>query len=170
MRPVILLAGPLLLSPVADAARVGLAGTTLSMDVPADFVKMPQDVIDLKYSRGRPPGTVYSTPGPSWAVNIAFDKRDVAVSPTQLKDVRASLERSVAGVPGFRWVSRGVRQIGGRDWVVMQFWVQGLDTTLYNDLRATSDGGKLLLVTANVTKELYPKYGKALGAALDSLK
>ncbi|PNY81240.1 hypothetical protein [Deinococcus koreensis] len=170
MKPALLAPALSLLLGAAQAERVELAGTSLSLEVPAGFTKMPQDIIDLKYSRGRPPSTVYSTPGPSWAVNIAFDRRDVAVKPEQLKEIQGVLEKSVQGVAGLRWVKRGLQTSHGRPWVVLQFWVQGLDTTIYNDLRATSDGGKLLLVTANVTRELYPQYVRSLSAAMDSLK
>ena len=123
MKPALLIPALSLLLGAAQAERVKLAGTGLSLEVPAGFAKMPQDVIDLKYSRGRPPGTVYSTPGPNWAVNIAFDRRDVAVKPGELKEIQGVLEKSVQGVAGFRWVKRDLQTISGRPWVVMQFWV-----------------------------------------------
>ena len=161
----------LLLSPSALSARVTVPGTSVSLTVPEGFVPMPADILALKYSRGgNPPTAVYSTPGPSWAVNIAFALRDVQLPPCSLAPAQAALEKSVQATPGFRWVKHGIERVGGREWVVLKFWVDGLDTPIYNDLRATREGNKTLLVTANVTKELYPKYAKTLDAAMGSLR
>ena len=164
-------AAALLLASQAADTRVTVRGTGVSLALPAGFVPMPADVIALKYSRGgTPPAYVYSTPGPSWAVNIAFAVRDVELPPGDLAPVQAVLERSVQGTPGFRWVGRGIERVSGRDWIVLRFWVDGLDQPIYNHLRATREGKKTLLVTANVTKALYPKYAAGLDAAMKSLR
>ncbi|WP_216323194.1 hypothetical protein [Deinococcus aestuarii] len=164
------LAALLLASQAADT-RVTVPGTGVSLALPAGFVPMPPEVVALKYSRGgTPPTSVYSTPGPSWAVNIAFAVRDVQLPPGDLSPAQAALERSVQGTPGFRWVKHGIERVSGRDWIVLQFWVNGLDQPIYNHLRATREGKKTLLVTANVTKTLYPKYAAQLDAAMKSLK
>jgi hypothetical protein len=167
----IALLGLLLLAPPPVAARVTVPGTTVSLNVPAGFIPMPAEVLKLKYSRGGlPPTQVYSTPGPHWEVNIAFALRNVALPKSDLLAVQKSLENSVSGTPGFRWVAHGIERVGGRDWIVLQFWVDGLDTPIYNHLRVSAEGQKTLLVTANVTKKLYAKYAPQLDAAMKSLK
>lgn len=163
-------AAALLLSSAALAARLTVPGTDVSLDLPAGFQPMPRDIIALKYSRGTPPAHVYSTPGPSYAVNIAFALRDVALPGGSLAPAQAALERSITGTPGFRWVSRGVEKVAGREWIVLRFWVNGLDTPIYNHLRVTRQGDKTLLVTANVTKKLYPQYAARLDVAMKSLR
>ncbi|GGQ97300.1 hypothetical protein [Deinococcus ruber] len=161
----------LLLCFPAHAARVTVPGTSVSIDVPAGFVPMPKSVIDSKYSRGGlPPTAVYSTPGPHWEVNIAFALRDTALPAGDLAPVQAGLERSISATPGFRWVKRGIVKSAGREWIDLQFWVDGLDTPIYNHLRVTREGQKTLLVTANVTKKLYAKYAAQLDAAMNGLK
>ncbi|MVN85252.1 hypothetical protein GO986_00510 [Deinococcus sp. HMF7620] len=157
------------LSVSAHAAPVTVPGTNVQFTVPAGFVKMPPDILKLKYSRGTPPAAVYSTPGPHWDVNIAFAVRRAQV-PADLGELQSVLERSVQGAPGFRWESHSVQKLGERSWVVLRFWVSGLDTPIYNDLRAVPVPGGLLIVTANATKAQYPKYLKPLTAALDSLR
>ena len=160
-----------LLPATALAARVRVPGTSVSVDVPAGFVPMPKSVIDSKYSRGgNPPSAVYSTPGPHWEVNIAFALRGTALPAGDLAPVQAGLERSISGTPGFRWVRHGIVKSGGRDWIDLAFWVNGLDTPIYNHLRVTREGGKTLIVTGNVTQKLYPKYGSVLDAAMNGLK
>ncbi len=132
---------------------------------------MPQSVIDSKYSRGSsPPSAVYSTPGPHWEVNIAFAIRNTALPAGDLAPVQASLERSVQGTPGFRWVSHGIVKSGSAEWIDLQFWVDGIDTPIYNHLRVTRQGQKTLIVTANVTKKLYARYGQTLDVAMNGLK
>ncbi|MEF2278595.1 hypothetical protein V3W47_09810 [Deinococcus sp. YIM 134068] len=161
----------LLLTSSALGARVTVPGTSVSLAVPEGFVPMPADILALKYSRGgNPPSSVYSTPGPSWAVNIAFSLRDVRLPPGSLTPAQAALERSVQATPGFRWVKRGIERVGNREWIVLKFWVNGLDQPIYNDLRATREGEGTLIVSANVTKTLYPKYVKSLDAAMSSLR
>ncbi len=170
-RTVSLLFVCVLLGLPAGASRVTVPGTTVSVDVPSGFVPMPKSVIDSKYSRGSaPPTAVYSTPGPSWDVNIAFALRDQALPTGDLAPVQAALERSIAPTPGLRWVSRRIVRSGGREWVDLQFWVKGLDTEIYNHLRVTREGQKTLLVTANMTKAQYPKYARQLDAAMNGLK
>lgn len=166
-----LLLAPLLLLSTAQSlsTRVKVPNTNVSFELPSGFVPMPADILKLKYSRGTPPAQVYSTPGPSWAVNIAFDRRNVKLPSGGLAELQKALESSITGASGFRWEKHGIQKLNGRDWIVLQFWVDGLDTPIYNDLRATPDQGGLLLVTANVTKALYPQYAKSLKAALDSL-
>jgi hypothetical protein len=161
----------LLLAPPPLAERVTVPGTTVSINVPTGFIPMPPDVLQLKYSRGGlPPAQVYSTPGPNWEVNIAFALRNVALPKSDLLSVQKSLENSVNKTPGFRWVKRGIERVGGRDWIVLRFWVNGLDTPIYNHLRVSAEGQQTLLVTANVTKKLYAKYAPQLDAAMQSLK
>ena len=167
----LLSATTLLLLSVAQATQVTIPGTTVRLDVPAGFVKMPQSVIDSKYSRGgNPPNTVYSTPGPHWEVNIAFAIRNTALPAGDLAPVQASLERSVQGTPGFRWVSHGIVRSGTAEWIDLRFWVDGIDTPIYNHLRVTRQGQKTLIVTANVTKALCGRYGKTLDSAMNGLR
>lgn len=161
----------LLLGSPALSARVKVPGTSVSINVPAGFVPMPAEILALKYARGaQPPTQVYSTPGPSWAVNIAFALQKRALPAGDLSPVRLSLESGIEKLPGFRWVRHDVQNIAGRDWIVLQFWVDGLDTPIYNHLRVSREGNQTLLVTANVTKALYPKYAATLDAAMQSLK
>ncbi|WP_425147163.1 hypothetical protein [Deinococcus sp.] len=161
----------LLLPGSALGERLTVPGTSVSVDVPAGFVPMPKSVIDSKYSRGGlPPTAVYSTPGPHWEVNIAFALRNTALPAGDLAPVQAGLERSITATPGFRWVKRGIVKSGGRDWIDLEFWVDGIDTPIYNHLRVTREGQKTLLVTGNVTKALYPKYGAVIDAAMNGLK
>lgn len=96
--------------------------------------------------------------------------RNVELPPGDLAPVRAALERSVQGTPGLRWVGHGIERVGNRDWIVLRFWVNGLDQPIYNHLRASREGDRTLLVTANVTKALYPKYAAQLDEAMKSLK
>lgn len=160
----------LTLGPGALAARVAVPGADVSVELPAGFRPMPKDIIDLKYSRGTPPTHVYSSPGPSWAVNIAFALRPAALPPGPLTTAQKALEGSIENTPGFRWVARGTERAGGREWIVLRFWVQGLDGPIYNHLRVTRQGQKTLLVTANVTQKLYPRFSAQLDAAMKSLK
>ncbi|GBF05646.1 hypothetical protein DAERI_050155 [Deinococcus aerius] len=161
----------LLLLSTATETRLTVPGTSVSLALPAGFAPMPADVIALKYSRGgKPPTQVYSTPGPSYAVNIAFALRDVKLPAGSLAPAQTSIERSIAGTPGLRWLERGVKRVGDREWIVLRFWVDGLDQPIYNHLRVTREGDKTLLVTANVTKTLYPQYAAKLDAAMNSLK
>ena len=55
----LLSATTLLLLSVAQATQVTILGTTVRLDVPAGFVKMPQSVIDSKYSYVFRPIPVY---------------------------------------------------------------------------------------------------------------
>lgn len=159
------------LLPLAAAERVRVPGTDLSIDLPTGFIVMPPGVIASKYSRtAAPPTQVYSTPGPHWEVNIAFALRNVRLPDGDLNPARTALEGPLKNVPGFRWVRHDVQTVAGREWIVLQFWVNGLDTPIYNDLRVTRQGDKTLLVTANVTKVLYGSYAARLGAAMQSLK
>lgn len=153
------------------AARVTIPGTTVTLAVPKGFVAMPKTVIASKYARGgKPPSVVYSTPGPKWSVNIAFALRNAALPAGSLAPVQAGLERSIRSAPGFRWVRHGIVKSGGREWIDLQFWVNGIDTPIYNHLRLTRQGRKTLIVTANVTKALYPQYGRTLDNAMNGLK
>lgn len=161
----------LLLVPSGLAARSTVSGTDVSIDLPSTLVPMPQDVLRLKYSRGgQPPTQVYSTPGPHWDVNIAFALRDAALPAGDLNPARLALEKSVQATPGFRWVRRGVEKVGGREWIVLQFWVDGIDMPIYNHLRVTRQGEKTLLVSANMTKAQYPKWARVLDRTMQSMK
>ncbi|MDV6375476.1 hypothetical protein [Deinococcus arenicola] len=171
IRPLTGLIMALLLAAPALAAPVKIVGTDLSIELPKEFVPMPRDVLQSKYSRGGPPPMqVFSTPGPSWDVNIAVALRDSALPKGDLNPSRLALEKSIQATPGFRWVKHGVEKVGGREWIVLQFWVDGLDTPIYNHLRVTRQGEKTLLVSANMTKAQYPKWAKALDTTMQSMK
>ncbi|MFB9991961.1 hypothetical protein ACFFLM_08310 [Deinococcus oregonensis] len=159
------------MTPPSVAGRVTMPGTTVSINVPSGFIPMPTDILQLQYSRGGvPPTQGYSTPGPNWEVNIASALRKVALPKSDVLSVQKSLENSVNITPGFRWVKRGIERVGGRDWIVLQFWVNEVDTPIYNHLRVSAEGQQTLVGTANVTKKLYAKYAPQLDAAMRSLK
>lgn len=161
----------LLLIPSGLAARITVPGTDVSIELPAAFVQMPRDVLEAKYLRGgQPPTQVYSTPGPNWDVNIAFALRGSPLPAGDLNPARLALEKSVQATPGFRWVKHGTEKVGGREWIVLQFWVNGIDTPIYNHLRVTRQGRKTLLVSANMTKAQYPKWAKVLDQTMQSMK
>ncbi len=103
-------------------------------------------------------------------MNIAFAIRNTALPAGDLAPVQASLERSVQGTPGFRWVSHGIVRSGTAEWIDLRFWVDGIDTPIYNHLRVTRQGQKTLIVTANVTKALCGRYGKTLDSAMNGLR
>ncbi|CAM3528087.1 hypothetical protein [Deinococcus frigens] len=165
-----LIVNSLLISP-ALVARVSILDTDVSIELPSGFVPMPRDVVKLKYSRGgQPPVQVFSTPGPNWDVNIAVALRDSALPAGDLNPSRLTLEKSVQATPGFRWVKHGTEKVGGREWIVLQFWVDGLDTPIYNHLRVTRQGAKTLLVSANMTKAQHPRWAKVLDQTMQSMK
>lgn len=154
----------------ALSTTVQIPGTDVTFDLPAGFVRMPDDIRKLKYARGTPPQVVYSTPGPSWAVNIAFALSPRPLPGGHVQAFQQQAERTFKAVPGVQWVGSDCRTVAGRQWCSVRFWIPGLDAPIYNDLRSTLVGGKLLLVTANASKARYPQDKAQLKAALDSLR
>lgn len=171
MQRTLILAALLLTALPAVAERVAIPGTTVSMDVPTGFAAMPANIVASKYGRGgQPPKAVYTTPAPDYEANVAFSLRDVKVPEGGLTQVQPLLEKSVAAVPGLKWIKRGMVKSAGRDWIDLEFWVDGKAAPIYNHMRVTTEAGGLLLVTANASTGAYEKYKLALNAAMNSLK
>ena len=167
MKPLILLA---LLSGLAQAARVTVPGTTLSLEVPSGFKRMDAEMVAIKYPRGNPPQAVYTTPDTQVNLAFTYDQK----SPLKAADLndfgRAMSKLFQQQMPELKFMKNGPLKLSGRNWYELEFTMQAADQPIYNHMLITSDKGHPLMVTVNATTKQLPKYQKTLEAALSSLK
>lgn len=160
----------LTLTGTANAARVTVPGTTLTLEVPAGFELMAAETIAIKYPRGNAPKMVYTTPDTQ--VNIAFAYNETAtLKATDVNDFgKAMSELFQKQMPQLKYLKNGPLKLAGRDWYELEFTMQAADQPIYNHMLFSSDKGHPLIVTVNATTRKLPQYQKVLDATLNSLK
>ena len=126
---------------------------TLTLKLPSGFEPMSSQMLQTKYPGANRPTLVYTNS--TGSINIAINHTQNAVQPDQLKQLHQALDSATRQqVPDNNWRFSGFQTYAGREWVQLEFLSDAAGTKIENMMVATSVGGRMLLVSFNVTQEL----------------
>ena len=78
-------------------------------------------------------------------VSVGITVSDIPLEAEQLPEVKTVLEAFLEqSVPGFQWLEHDFVNLGGQDWIKLEFISQTQDQRIHNDMYITSLQGKLL--------------------------
>lgn len=123
---------------------LALLNGRVTMSVPAGFAKMGDADRQVKYPGANAPSVVLTNS--SGDVNIALDRKPVAIRLEELKDLEPVIKKQMAGA---KINSSGIRKINGHDFLVIDMDTRAIDATIRNVMAMTSDGGRLLVISYN---------------------
>lgn len=172
----ILLALLLSVSPAAAHAQDSIAlvehtalGGKVAVMAPAGFTRMTAEAMRAKYPAQRPPTEALTNE--SGSINVAFNHTQSAMTPAQIPEAFAAVERQIkATYPGSRWNRSEVVRQGGRVFGVLDFWSPALDTEVRNIMVVTSVDGRALIVSFNVTRQLEGEWGPVGERMMNSIR
>ena len=128
---------------VEATERVYLAEKQISFVPPVGFTAMSLEEIQAKFPGAMPPSYAYANEARDVSVGITVS--DIPLEAEQLPEVKRVLEDFLeSSVPGFQWLEHDFVNLGGQDWIKLEFISQTQDQRIHNDMYITSLQGKLL--------------------------
>ncbi len=141
----------------------------LELLVPESFTPLRAAALQAKYPQANRPEIVFSDE--STGVNIAITYSPQKLQPSQLGEVHKVLDQTMRRAqPGAEWHDSRLLMIGDRQWAILDFTAQAVDTRIHNQMLATATGGRLLLAALNVTEQQEAQWREALAAVTQSLR
>ncbi|WP_058914431.1 hypothetical protein [Entomohabitans teleogrylli] len=166
--------GSLLFSSAALAADktqvVKILGGKATIELPVEFVKMPQDLLAKKYTQpGNRPQEAWYVASEEGKVTVAFSVTGSAVKEAQLPQVMEIMTKQMSAFsPSSSQVKVHGHNTGRLELNTPD--AADADGYIYNLMQFSSFNGKLMIATFNATSDLEEKYKPAGQAALSSLK
>ncbi len=141
----------------------------LELLVPESFAPLSAAALQAKYPQANRPETVFSDD--STGVNIAITYSPQKLQPSQLGDVHKVLDQTMRRAqPEAEWHDSRLLMIDDRQWAILDFTAQAIDTRIRNQMFATATGGRLLIAAVNVTEQQESQWREALTAVTQSLR
>ncbi len=140
-----------------------------SIAVPAAFSLMSDEMRKLKYPNENRPAVVYTDE--RGAVNVAVNLTALSVSPDQLEATHETVVTNFRNLyPSAAWYESRLFEREGQRFFVIDLMTPAIDTEVRNMMLGTSCGGRLLVVSFNVMRELAPAWIETGQKILSSLK
>jgi hypothetical protein len=137
--------------------------------VPAAFSLMSDEMRKLKYPNENRPAVVYTDE--RGAVNVAVNLTALSVSPDQLEATHETVVTNFRNLyPSAAWYESRLFEREGQRFFVIDLMTPAIDTEVRNMMLGTSCGGRLLVVSFNVMRELAPAWIETGHKILSSLK
>jgi hypothetical protein len=146
-----------------------LLGDCVTLEAPAEFSNMSNDMLTLKYPSGARPSHVLTNERGS--VNIAVKRAQDPVAPGDLAAVLEVMEKTYRSqFPNARWNRKEMVQRDGKAYFIVDLWTPAVDTEIRNVILGTSSAGRLLMVSFNVTRELESEWFSVGEAVIESVR
>lgn len=126
-----------------ETDRVYLANQQISFVPPIGFTPMSPMEIESKFPGAMPPQYAYGNAARDVSVGVSVS--NIPLTPDQLPEVKTFLEEYLeTSVPGFQWLEHDFVNLGGQDWIKLEFLSEAPEQRIHNDMYITSLQGKLL--------------------------
>ena len=140
-----------------------------SIAVPATFSLMSDEMRKIKYPNENRPAVVYTDE--RGAVNVAVNLTALSVSPDQLDATHETVVTNFRNLyPSAAWYESRLFEREGHRFFAIDLMTPAIDTEVRNMMLGTSCGGRLLVVSFNVMRELAPAWIETGQKILSSLK
>jgi len=122
---------------------------TLKILVPDDFVLMDIEMLNLKYPKANRPTLVFTDT--NGEVNIAFNYTQNKITSADIPKMKNSILNQFKQVSSINLINSELRNINNKEFFIMKFYSQAIDTKVYNLMFGTELNGRLLIGTFNCT-------------------
>lgn len=141
----------------------------LSLLIPEEFTVMSEEMLSLKYPSSRRPTLVYTNEAGS--VNVAINHTQDRMPPASIAAFHRQMDGTFRSLyPSAQWFDSRMTQINGRSWMLLHFRTPAIDTEVRNLMVGTSLDGRLLIVSANITRELEDQWLAPAEAIIQSVR
>lgn len=151
------------------AAEIQTPDAIVSMTVPDDFRALSAEEIHRKWPTGSPPSFVVGNATQS--TTIAYDLKADALAPNGLAQALRSFEEVFSrAVPGIEWKRHEIVELVGREWMLLEFMSNAVDTDIHNIMLVTSHDGRMLTLNFNSTRGEFAQMEDALRQSVASIR
>ena len=151
------------------ANPVFIGDTKVTFIPPAEFKKLPQRIIDLKWPNNRAPKYVVGNETAS--TTVAYDLKPNNIPQEHLAEIQKTFTDIFnRAVPGIQWKKNEIITHSGQKWIFLEMTSNAIDTDIHNIMMLTGYNGKMLIFNFNSTKEDFVKYEEQLRVSLKSIK
>lgn len=160
------------IQPVAkkiNKAPLNLLGGKVQLDMPEHLQSMDKKMFDLKYPLENAENTRAYSDGDGTVTLLISPRQDKATQ-TDLPKYQQMLNNSFSNNPSIDFKKSEIKQINGRDFIVIEMITPAMDTDVYNLMFVTSLDGKLLIGTFNCTIEKMQEWQPIAEQILSSVK
>lgn len=148
--------------------KTSLLSDLISIDLPDDFVIMPDDIADIKYPTNKPT-LIYTNEDTT--INVAFNHTDQAVLEQEMAWTKLNMTQELISlVSNAEWIKDDIININGKIVGIIEFITPALDTDIYNLMFMLELDGRLLLGTINIVKEMMDEWQSIAHDIVQSLE
>jgi hypothetical protein len=164
-----LAAAPVALAQDSGFARQAFFDGKISIELPVALKPMPADMVRTKYPNAKPPFAAYSDANGEVSVVLSHTVHPLAADNVgrQTQALRAQFEKLSQIL---RWHGTTVTQLGGRTVGILDFDSRAVDTQIRNKMMIAELGGRMLIVTFNLTKRHEAEWALIADRVLHSLR
>lgn len=141
----------------------------VSLLMPAGLELMDEEALAFKYPSDRRPTQVYTDE--SGMLNLIVNHTAESMAAEGLDQARQFTEEMFGKMdPTAEWVASEMRTVQGREWFYLDFRSTASGLPIRNMMAATSLGGTMLMVSANMTDALEADWVAPVEAVLASVQ
>ena len=149
--------------------NISIPNTPISLSIPVEFTELAKEDMELKWRDG--------SAQPRWAAGnenmgttISYHINYFDASETPLKDVLDGMKQGFDRiVPGIVWEKYEVTNLNGKDWIILEFTSNAVDTEVRNIMVTTNLGDIMPTLNFNSTVGQFEGYESLLRNSLESL-
>jgi hypothetical protein len=149
--------------------NISIPNTQISLSIPVEFTELAREDMELKWSGG--------AAQPKWAAGnehmgttISYHINYFDASEAPLKEVMDGMKQGFDRiVPGIVWENYEVTNLNGKDWIILEFTSNAVDTEVRNIMVTTNLGDIMPTLNFNSTVGQFDGYESLLRNSLQSL-
>lgn len=140
----------------------------LKIKLPVSFKRMEKSFIRRKYPTINPDiAKVYSNN--DGTISILLERTQRPLKSDQLPNIKNQISQSFSGIPEIDLQVATIKKIKGKDFVVVEFESEAIDTRLYNLMFITDVGGQTFTGTFNCSLDYLTEWKPKAQEILNSV-
>ncbi len=136
--------------------------------IPNDFVLMDGEMLNLKYPKINRPTLVYTDS--NGEVNIAFNYTQESITNADIPKIKTSILNQMKQVSSINLIDSELKNINNKEFFIIKFYSEAVDTKVYNLMFGTELKGRLLMSTFNCTIAHYDEWHPTADEILNSIE
>ena len=161
----------ILSSSLVNAAELIIPHTNFSLSVPDSFTELSEADIESKWGAHNPNRPKWAVGNEYMGTTISYSINPFNISAEPLPEVLAVMQENMSRVvPGIKWVSYDVRNIGNKDWAYLEFTSFAIDQDIHNIMLIRPSGDVMVILNFNSVTRDFDSYEEEIRASIDSIK
>jgi hypothetical protein len=148
---------------------ITIPNTAISISIPTIFTELSIEGIELKWGGNKT--------RPQWAIGnqdagttISYSINEFDASQSSLNNVMLGMKQGFDRVvPGINWLNYEVTNLNGKDWIILEFMSNTLNTEIHNIMITTDLGNVMPILNFNSTINQFDGYEPLLRNSLESV-